>query len=32
LLAVDVLLQGMDELVVNQGMKDLAIDELQQGR
>jgi hypothetical protein len=32
LLAVDVLLQGMDELAVNQGMEDLAIDELQQGR
>jgi hypothetical protein len=32
LLAVDVLLQGMDELAVNQGMEDLAINELQQGR
>jgi hypothetical protein len=32
LLAVDVLLQGMDELAVNQGMEDLAVDELQQGR
>jgi hypothetical protein len=31
LLAVDVLLQGMDELGVNQGMEDLAVNELQQG-
>jgi hypothetical protein len=32
LLDVDVLLQGMDELTVNQGMEDLAVNELQQGR
>jgi hypothetical protein len=32
LLVVDVLLQGMDELTVNQGMEDLAVNELQQGR
>jgi hypothetical protein len=31
LLVADVLLQGMDELIVNHGMEDLAIDELHQG-